>query len=169
MSWIDDLRNSAEADIRVYFDQETPGDRLDIASIVSAAAHDAHLYCCGPGPMLEAFHLATAHRGGDFVHTERFGSAEKAKRDTSFQIELARSGLTLDVDQGQSILDVLLKAGVGVAFSCEEGVCGTCEVAVLAGAPDHRDEYLTGAEREQNKTMMICCSRSLSAKLVLDL
>lgn len=169
MRLIDDLRRSAEADIRVYFDQETPGSRLDIASVVGAAAHDAHLYCCGPGPMLEAFHQATAQRGGEFVHIERFGSAEKVKRDSSFQIELARSGLTLDVDQGQSILDVLLKAGIDVAFSCEEGVCGTCEVAVLAGLPDHRDQYLTGPEREQNKTMMICCSRSLSAKLVLDL
>ncbi len=56
-----------------------------------------------------------------------------------------------------------------VLSSCTEGTCGTCETAVLDGAPDHRDSVLTDEERAAGDTMMICVSRSATAKLVLDL
>jgi tetrachlorobenzoquinone reductase len=166
---IDELRNSAGADIRVSFNQEAPGTRLDISSIVRAAPDDAHLYCCGPNSMLETFKDATAQRPAEFVHLEHFGATERSTRDGSFQVELARSGVSLDVEPGQSILDVLIQAGIDVAFSCEQGVCGTCEITVLEGVPDHRDTYLTPAERETNRSLMICCSRSFSDRLVLDI
>jgi tetrachlorobenzoquinone reductase len=166
---IDELRMSAGADIRISFNHEVPGTRLDIASIVRSAPDDAHLYCCGPGSMIEAFKEATARRPAEFVHLEHFGSAEKPTREGGFQVELARSDVRLDIEPGQSILDVLIQARIDVAFSCEQGVCGTCEVAVLDGVPDHRDTYLTPAEREKNTSLMICCSRSISDRLVLDL
>ena len=60
-------------------------------------------------------------------------------------------------------------AGVQVLSSCTEGICGTCETAVLGGVPDHRDSLLTPAERSAGDTMMICVSRSRSPRLVLDL
>ncbi len=50
-----------------------------------------------------------------------------------------------------------------------EGICGTCEAAVVEGAPDHRDSVLTAEERACNDAMMLCVSRSLSERLVLDL
>ena len=53
--------------------------------------------------------------------------------------------------------------------SCREGICGTCETAVLDGEPDHRDSLLTDDERADGDTMMICCSRSRADRLVLDL
>jgi vanillate O-demethylase ferredoxin subunit len=54
-------------------------------------------------------------------------------------------------------------------FSCREGLCGTCVTSVLAGQPDHRDYVLSDEERESGKLMTICCSRSLSPSLTLDL
>jgi vanillate O-demethylase ferredoxin subunit len=56
-----------------------------------------------------------------------------------------------------------------VPVSCEQGVCGTCACTVLEGEPDHRDAYLTDEERAANDQIMVCCSRSRSARLVLDL
>jgi pyrrolidone-carboxylate peptidase len=53
--------------------------------------------------------------------------------------------------------------------SCAEGTCGTCETAVLGGRPDHRDSVLTEEERRAGDCMMICVSRSCTARLVLDL
>jgi vanillate O-demethylase ferredoxin subunit len=38
-------------------------------------------------------------------------------------------------------------ATAAVAHSCSEGVCSTCETAVLDGTPDHRDVYLSDHER----------------------
>ena len=69
---------------------------------------------------------------------------------------------------GQSILQAIRDAGVEVVSSCEEGICGACETAVLAGEPDHRDAILSEKERAANKTMFICCSGAKSARLVLD-
>jgi ferredoxin len=64
---------------------------------------------------------------------------------------------------------VVEEAGVGVLSSCAEGTCGTCETAVLSGVPDHRDSVLTEEERQARDCMMICVSRSCTARLVLDL
>jgi vanillate O-demethylase ferredoxin subunit len=86
-----------------------------------------------------------------------------------FQVVLSKSGRTIAVPADKSILEALHEAGVEVAYSCGQGICGTCETRVIEGEPDHRDEFLSEEERETNKTMMICCSRAKSARLVLDL
>jgi len=86
-----------------------------------------------------------------------------------FEVRLHRSGRTIAVPSGESILDILLDAGVNVAFSCTEGVCGTCETKVIDGIPDHRDSFLTDEEKAENSKIMICCSRSKSPVLTLDL
>jgi ferredoxin len=96
--------------------------------------------------------------------TETPGSAED-----SFTAVLQRSGMTLIVPAGRSIAETAEAAGVNVATSCREGTCGTCETAVLDGIPDHRDSFLQSEERADNATMMICCSRALTDRIVLDI
>jgi ferredoxin len=86
-----------------------------------------------------------------------------------FEVRLHRSGRIIAVPPGESILDILLDAGVNVAFSCTEGVCGTCETKVIDGIPDHRDSFLTDEEKAENRKIMICCSRSKTPVLTLDL
>ena len=89
--------------------------------------------------------------------------------DGSFEVQLQKSGQTLKVGKDQSILKVLQDAGHDVSFSCSEGICGTCLTKVVAGTPDHWDMYLTPEEQEANDQMLICCSRSQTARLVLDI
>jgi ferredoxin len=86
-----------------------------------------------------------------------------------FEVRLHHSGRTIAVPPGESILDILLDAGVNVSFSCTEGVCGTCETKVIDGIPDHRDSFLSEEEKADNSKIMICCSRSKSPVLTLDL
>ena len=47
-----------------------------------------------------------------------------------------------------------------VPSTCREGTCGTCEVRVLAGTPEHRDSVLSAEERAAGEYMMTCVSRS---------
>ena len=89
--------------------------------------------------------------------------------DGVFEIHLAKRQLTLKVHPEQSILNVLQEAGVEVPYSCSEGVCGTCLTKVIEGSPDHWDMYLTPEEQAKGDCMMVCISRSHSARLVLDL
>ena len=63
----------------------------------------------------------------------------------------------------------LENAGVVLATSCEQGVCGTCLTRVLDGVPYHRDLYLTPEEQAANDQFTPCCSRSKTRLLVLDL
>ena len=150
------------------FDYEPGGKPLDLAAIVGSAAAHAHLYCCGPVGMLEAFESAAHERPRERVHVEYFSAKEAPAKDGGFTVVLARSKVQVFVDEGKSILDALLAAGLDPPRSCTEGVCGTCEMRVLEGIPDHRDIVLTEAERASNKTMMICCSGAKSGTLVLD-
>jgi ferredoxin-NADP reductase len=140
-----------------------------IADIVAAAPVGAHFYCCGPLTMLKDFEAATAHLPDDRVHVEYFTSDVEVTTEGGFMVELARSGLRLEVRPGQTIVQVVVGAGIDVLSQCTQGYCGTCETRVLSGTPDHRDVVLTRAEKASNTTMMICCSRSLTPKLVLDL
>jgi len=73
------------------------------------------------------------------------------------------------VGKEQTILDALAAAGVEILSSCEQGVCGTCLTRVIEGVPDHRDMYLTPEEQAANDQFLPCCSRSKSARLVLDI
>jgi ferredoxin-NADP reductase len=171
-AFVDDLnalRSNACEKLHVNFDQELSGRMFDLSAIVKETPLDAHLYCCGPLPMLEAFEAATADRPADHVHMEYFKAKEKPAAEGGFAVKLARSNRTIAVQAGKTILDALLDAGIAVNYACAEGVCGTCETRVIEGMPDHRDQFLSPEEQAANKTMMICCSGSKSSTLVLDL
>lgn len=153
--------------IRIHA-SSTSGGRLSIEDIVRPQPTGTHFYCCGPASMLDAFLAATASLPPEQVHFERFG-AEPTMGGQEFVVRLARSGQVLPVASDQTIVDALLAAGVDAPYSCQQGICGSCEVKVLQGSPDHRDDVLTAAEKASNRTMMICCSRACSPELVLDL
>ena len=89
--------------------------------------------------------------------------------DDSFVVELARSGRRFTVKRGESILGTLRDAGVDLSYSCEEGLCGACEVKFLAGRPEHRDFVRTPDEHDRDSTVIICRAGSFTGKLVLDL
>ncbi|HKI63548.1 MAG TPA: PDR/VanB family oxidoreductase [Burkholderiales bacterium] len=158
-----------ESRVQLNFDHEPGGKILDIAAVVKATPGRAHLYCCGPVPMLAAFEEATKKLPRERVHIEYFAAKEPPAVEGGFKVVLAKSGRELLVPPGKTILETLRDIGLDVPHSCTEGVCGTCETRVLEGVPDHRDVTLTEAERASNKTIMICCSGAKSEKLVLDL
>lgn len=152
-----------------HFDDEAGGTPLDVAAALAAAPADAHLYCCGPAPMLAAYERAAAGRPSGQVHLERFAPAASPPGAETFEIVLARTGGTLAVPPGKSILDVLLDHGIDAPYGCMQGVCGMCEVPVLDGTPDHRDQILPEATRASNASVIVCCSRSRTPTLTLDL
>lgn len=157
--------------LHLHVDAEHGGAPLPLTSLVSAAQADAHLYCCGPAPMLAAFEAATAGWPRAQVHLERFSAppGEAPAAGGGFTVQLARSGRSLPVAPGQTLLQVLQSAGVPVITSCEQGICGSCETRVISGRPDHRDHLLSEDEKASHRVMMVCCSGSQDPLLVLDL
>lgn len=119
--------------------------------------------------MLAAFESAASSLPPERVHVEYFTARDAAATADGFTVQLTRSGLELSVAPGQSILQMVEAAGAAIAYSCQEGVCVSCETGVLAGIPDHRDSVLSAGARARGDVMMICCSGSLDDRLVLDL
>ncbi|MHC5908413.1 PDR/VanB family oxidoreductase [Streptomyces sp. S6] len=149
--------------------QDETGGLLELGPVLDELPEDTLVYCCGPGPLLDA---VESRCPSGVLHVERFRPKEQGQdaADTrEFDVVLERSGLTVTVPQDTSVLDAVRAAGVDVLFSCTEGTCGTCETDVLDGEVDHRDSVLTQEEREAGETMMICVSRCRGKKLVLDL
>ncbi|WP_036030100.1 PDR/VanB family oxidoreductase, partial [Bradyrhizobium yuanmingense] len=155
--------------VRLSFSEDAGTPRLDIAAVVAAAPQGTHFYCCGPNAMIESFEQACAAIPAECVHKEHFSAIEAPATDGGYTVRLARSGRVLPVVAGNTILSTLSAHGVKTRSSCEQGVCGECEVQVLAGTPDHRDMVLSPEERASGRTMMICCSGSLTPELTLDL
>ncbi|MFD5790277.1 PDR/VanB family oxidoreductase [Streptomyces sp. NPDC127037] len=139
----------------------------DLDTLIGSTEPGTQVYCCGPEPLL----AAVEERCPD-ARTERFAAPAAAPRDgedTGFDIVCSRTGRTVEVAPDTSVLDALENAGIPVASSCRDGICGTCETKVLEGTPDHRDFLLSEGEREAGASMMLCVSRSRTPRLVLDL
>lgn len=172
-AYIDEIERLAEQSrvgrLLTHFDDEQGGRPADLAAVIAQASPGAHLYCCGPQPMLAAYEAASAHWPAAQVHLERFGAAPSQSGKETFKVVLSQSGQTLEVPPDRSILDVVLDAGVNAQYGCMQGSCGLCQTQVLSGTPDHRDHLLPESVKASNEAMLICCSRSQSPELVLDL
>lgn len=129
-----------------------------------------HLYVCGPAPFMDTVlgHARDLGWPKGLLHSEAFGAAE-LDEGQPFAVNLARSGMRLEVPAGVSLLQTLENAGKSIPNMCRKGICGECSLSVLRGAPQHRDLYLTDQEKAANNTMMCCVSRSLDQELELDL
>lgn len=142
-----------------------------VGEIVAARPEGAHLYVCGPPPFMTMVQaLAEPRWPAHAVHREYFGAAApNSACDTAFSVRLARSGQTLAVPPGVTILEVLETAGTIIDSSCRQGACGTCIATVLDGVPDHRDRFLLPDEQTEGKCVVTCVSRALTKELLLDL
>lgn len=168
-AFLDSLRAAPWADqVRFHFD-DTPAQQVDLAAHCAGQPEGTHFYVCGPAGFMAAARRAAGECPGGQVHEERF-AAEPAvgpKGLDGFTVELARSGRSVRVGAGQSLLQALRGAGLNPLTSCEAGVCGSCVTPYLAGQPVHGDAFLSTHERQSH--LALCCAGSLGERLVLDL
>jgi ferredoxin-NADP reductase len=170
MAFIEALEKFDDKFRHLHFDDEA-GKVLDIGAAIAETPASAHLYCCGPNPMLKAFEAAAANRPRGLVHVEYFTPKDDAAGAATggFWVELARSGEEYFIPEGKKILEVLYEAGVDVDYSCELGICGACETRVISGIPEHHDSVLSEEEQAANEKVMICCAGCKTERLVLDM
>ncbi|GAA2069154.1 PDR/VanB family oxidoreductase [Streptomyces albiaxialis] len=160
MPFADELRAAYGERVRLVATREQ--GRPDLAALAAGLEPGALVYCCGPAPMLAA---AEAAFPAGRLHAERFQPVARTfPPAAAFEAECARSGGTVQVPADETLLDALAHAGHPLPSGCREGVCGSCELTVLDGEPEHRDDI--GAPEGR---MYPCVSRALGPRLVLDL
>lgn len=155
----------------VVHDGGDPARGLDLRAMLSGPQSGRHLHVCGPRGMVQAVVTRARDLGwpDDHVHCELFAGALEQAGDTAFEVRTLRSGKTLTVSARQSLLDVLIAAGLDPLYDCRQGDCGVCAVAVEEGVPDHRDHNLSAREKAEGRTICTCVSRAKTPHLVLDI
>jgi ferredoxin-NADP reductase len=156
---------------RIFLHTSERHNRLNVSEALGDLTPDTLVYCCGPDRLMEAVKSATAGWPQDMVNYEWFKpqSSQKDAIPSSIKVICERSNKIVEVTPDQTILAALIAAGIDVPKSCEQGICGTCELGVLKGEVDHRDSILSPSERQANSTMMVCVSRAKGSTLVLDI
>lgn len=157
--------------VSVHHDGGDPSKGLDLARLLRAPAPATHLYYCGPPPFMEAAKVASAHWDKGTVHFEHFSApADRPKPATDnrpFRVRLARRDIEFEVPADKTIVQVLREHDIFIETSCEEGFCGTCLTRYCAGEPEHRDSVLDESDRKE--FVLICCARSKTPLLTLDI
>jgi phthalate 4,5-dioxygenase reductase component len=166
-AFIGHLNSEFAGRVNIHHDNGDIDQALDLWPVFEKPAN-AHVYCCGPKGLMDSVQDMSGHWPSGSVHFESFGVDAKAYADDKpFTVRLQRTGTSLEVGAGQTILEALRAAGLRVPSSCESGTCGSCKTRLLAGEAEHRDMVLF--EEEQKDHIMVCVSRARSAELVLDL
>ncbi|CAM5487980.1 Phthalate dioxygenase reductase OS=Afipia felis OX=1035 GN=ophA1_1 PE=4 SV=1 [Afipia felis] len=168
--------------VHLYCDGGDPTRGINFATLLADRQPNSHVYFCGPNGFMEAVRHATAGWPEGTVHSESFSpgsvtasapplNGEGVSSDSAipvgFEVMVKSTGDRFGVPPDKSILEVLRENGFDIASSCEVGLCGTCRLRYLQGEVDHRDLILTDSEKQDE--LLVCCSRSKSSLLVLDI
>ena len=165
-AYADEIR-ALPGKITIHHDEGQPDGHFDFWDLLGTPSA-AHVYCCGPAPLMDEVKAQTGHWPEGRVHFEDFKPAEVVRKDDKpFFVTLLRSGRVITVPSDRTILEALREAGEKTVSSCESGTCGTCKCQLVSGSVDHRDMVLR--DDEKDRFIMICISRAAQGDLVLDL
>ena len=167
--------------VAIHHDEGDPTKGLNLRELLSEYVPGSHLYFCGPSGFMRAIAAAAEKWPAETVHSESFSPLatsaisnqpiSQSEMDgvisVGFQVKIASTGQLIEVPNDKTILQTLREQGFAIPSSCESGLCGTCRVGYLEGQPDHRDYILEDDQRERE--LLVCCSRSKTPLLVLDL
>ena len=166
-AFVDELESEFAEQLTIHCSVDK---KFDPSETFADRKSDAHVYVCGPSGFMD-WVIDTAKEQGianEQIHFEYF-NAEVDLEGDSIEVYCSESDKTVMVGSDESIANALSNAGIRVDVSCEQGVCGTCITDVLEGIPDHRDQFLTDEEKEDNDQMALCCSRAKGPKLVIEI
>lgn len=170
MALLDRLLREHGDCLSVYVKAE--GHRMRLAAVLGGVDEGLRVYACGPDRLIDELETLGQAWPEGVLHFEHFsadGAALDPAKEHAFVAELKDSNTKVDVAADQTLLQALQAAGYDVPCDCGEGLCGTCEVAIVQGEADHRDKVLSKSERTTNTRLMACCSRAAGGKIVLAL
>lgn len=167
--FLEELQTSSFADhLTMHYSSGPEQQRFSVATTLGEPQDGTHIYVCGSTRFIGWVIGDATSRGWKNLHKEYF-NAEVDTRGDVFVVKTARTGLSVEIPADKTISQVLQEHGIKLPLSCEQGVCGACLTPVLEGVPDHRDVYQTPEEHANDSQIAVCCSRSKSPVLKLDI
>jgi len=144
------------------------GQQCVVNHLLEQVTPGTHVYICGPERLIDAVKTSAQEMGIPLgiIHYEEFAAPKPGK---PFSVTVASTGQQVNVGAESSMMEALEAAGVEVNNMCRAGVCGQCVCGVKDGVPEHRDDFLSAAEKATNQLVMPCVSRAVTDNLTLDL
>lgn len=173
-----DRLGAAGANLHLY--PRVDGARMNLRELLADSGPQALVYCCGPQRMLDEI---TALVDVDRLRIESFdpepaptapiaptAPTADAPADAPCAVQLGEGGPIVEVAATETVLDALERSGADVMWSCKAGTCGSCELPILRGEVEHRDNILDDDERAESCCFFPCVSRPKGPEaLVVDL
>jgi ferredoxin-NADP reductase len=139
------------------------GRRLDLAAELARLEPDGECYLCGPIRLLDAVRetWSALGRPASLLRFETFASSGHYGAEP-FRVHVRDHARTIDVPTNRTLLEALRDARIAVMADCLRGECGLCAVPVVdrSGVLDHRDVFLSAAERAEGDRICTCVSRA---------
>jgi stearoyl-CoA 9-desaturase NADPH oxidoreductase len=177
LCFVDELRAlaAAQPNFRVRFfltrdAAQAPDEhagRIDasaFAALIDAPAAQ-RVFACGPHAFVE--HARALTHAATSFQAEAFTPAPRTHEDHGVAtLTLARSGRTVEVARGTSLLEALEGAGLRPAHGCRMGICNTCACGKRSGSVRHLP---SGALAHEPASALKLCIHAAAGDLVLDL
>ncbi|MDT2078856.1 MAG: PDR/VanB family oxidoreductase [Planktomarina sp.] len=166
-TYVDELCAKHAHSVNIYYDDKNQS--INLENLLDGQPIGTHIYVCGPKGMIDWVRRTATLAGWPdaHVHHEEFLAPQPGK---PFAVRLAKSGLSLEVGENESLLEAMERLGVEPPYLCRGGACGQCETDVLEsdGTFIHRDHWLEDDEKSSGIKIMPCVSRFDGKVLVLD-
>lgn len=186
-SELEDLARYANVELTVLCegDGETeawtgPRGRLNPLALLTACPEllTTQVFTCGPPPFMSVVRELVEMLGVDPVryHEESFllrdeddGGEDDGTPPASVThtIQFRRSGATMECSESTPLLTAAAHAGLTLASSCGEGVCGTCKLDLLEGDVDMQHAGGIRPREIAAGKILMCCSTPCT-DLVID-
>ncbi|KVE28625.1 hybrid-cluster NAD(P)-dependent oxidoreductase [Burkholderia singularis] len=167
---------------------------LPLLKLIAPDFLDREIFTCGPAPYMKAVRDLLDEAGFDRsrYHEESFSFETLIEEDgpmsggnvqgepcsaepgsaggtqaRQYAVSFAKSGREIICNPDQNVLDAARLAGVRLAASCTQGMCGTCKVKLVSGQVDMKHNGGIRQREIDQGMVLLCCSKPLS-DLVVD-
>lgn len=139
---------------------------------------EPQIYLCGPDGMMKA--ILAALEELDFnpskLFMESFGSliadsttsTVAMREEAEISIIKQDETFSLHISGDEFILQAGLKARLPLPHSCNEAMCGTCKVKLLAGEVNMETNYALTENQLKDRYILLCSSKPISKKIILQ-
>lgn len=169
MPFVDELEGQLGDKLCLFSGEE--GKRADLAREIAALHPHGELYMCGPLRLMDAVRREWKQAGHSQANLrfETFGSSGGFAPEP-FKVKVSDRDMEVTVPDDKSMLQALREAGVDIMFDCLRGECGLCvvEVTHTEGELDHRDVFLSEAEKYSGRKLCTCVSRAVQGCITID-
>jgi ring-1,2-phenylacetyl-CoA epoxidase subunit PaaE len=140
------------------------------------------VFICGPQEMSAALAEKLKAMGAEEsrIKVELFSAAPSTRRRIIVEAETAVDNCEVTINSdgrqrsftmpraGESILDVALKRGISLRYSCKSGVCATCRAKLVEGQVEMDVNYSLEDDEVRRGFVLTCQSHPLTDQVKLD-